>query len=82
MFGDYVLWVNGQRVDEMDRYLMIDPTHDIMRSTVKSNMEGSNIKEMKFPLFIEQIPFCLTVFHNCITKFTRVSLAKYRVVVK
>ena len=61
---------------------MTDPTHDLMRSTVETKMEKSKIKEMRFPLLIRNIPVCLIVFHHCITKFTRISLAKYRVVAK
>ena len=61
---------------------MVDPTHDVMRSTMKPNMQGDRIKEMKFNLFIKNIPVCLIVHHNSVTRFTRVSLSKYSTVVK
>ena len=61
---------------------MVDPTHDVMRSTMKPDMQGDTIKEMKFNLFIKRIPVCLIAYHNTVTRFTRVSLHKYSTVVK
>ena len=61
---------------------MVEPTHDVMRSTMKPDMQGNTIKEMKFNLFIRKIPVCLIVYHNMVTQFTRVSLHKYSRVVK
>ena len=61
---------------------MVDPTHDVMRSTMKPDMQGDKIKEMKFNLFIRKIPVCLIVYHNIVTQFTRVSLHKFSTVVK
>ena len=61
---------------------MVEPTHDVMRSTMKPDMQGDRIKEMKFNLFIKRIPVCLIVYHNTVTRFTRVSLHKYSTVVK
>ena len=49
---------------------------------MKPDMQGDKIKEMKFNLFIRKIPVCLIVYHNCVTRFTRVSLHKYSTVVK
>ena len=61
---------------------MVEPTHDVMRSTMKPDMQGDTIKEMRFNLFISKIPVCLIVYHNMVTRFTRVSLHKYSRVVK
>ena len=61
---------------------MVEPTHDVMRSTMKPDMQGDTIKEMKFNLFIKKIPVCLIVYHNMATCFTRVSLHKFSRVVK
>ena len=61
---------------------MVDPTHDVMRSTMKPDMQGDVIKEMKFNLFIKRIPVCFIVYHNQVTRFTRVSLHKFSRVVK
>ena len=61
---------------------MVDPIHDVMRSTMKPNMQGERIKEMKFNLFIRKIPVCLIVHHNSVTRFTRVSLGKFVTKVK
>ena len=70
------------RTDDFSRFVMVDPTHDVMRSTMKPDMQGDTIKEMKFNLFIKRIPVCLIVYHNTVTCFTRVSLGKYSTVVK
>ena len=80
--GKFVLWINSKRTDELDRFVMVEPTHDVMRSTMKPDMQGDNIKEMRFNMFIKRIPVCLIVYHNCVTRFTRVSLHKYSTVVK
>ena len=80
--GRYLLWINSKRTDEMDRFVMVDPTHDVMRSTMKPDMQGDRVKEMKFNLFIRKIPVCLIVYHNTVTRFTRVSLHKYSTIVK
>ena len=80
--GKYVLWINLKRTDYLDRFVMVDPTHDVMRSTMKPDMQGDRIKEMKFNLFIRKIPVCLIAYHNTVTRFTRVSLHKYSTVVK
>ena len=80
--GKYLLWVNFKRTDYLPRFVMVDPTHDVMRSTMKPDMQGDTIKEMKFNLFIRKIPVCLIAYHNTVTRFTRVSLHKYSRVVK
>ena len=81
--GRYLLWVNSKRTDyDLPRFVMVDPTHDVMRSTMKPDMQGDTIKEMRFNLFIRKIPVCLIVYHNMVTQFTRVSLHKYSRVVK
>ena len=49
---------------------------------MKPDMQGDKVKEMRFNLFIKKIPVCLIVYHNIVTKFTRVSLHKYSTVVK
>ena len=49
---------------------------------MKPDMQGDQIKEMRFNLFIKRIPVCLIVYHNMVTRFTRVSLNKYSTVVK
>ena len=61
---------------------MVEPTHDVMRSMMKPDMQGERIKEMKFNMFIRKIPVCLIVYHNIVNRFTRVSLHKYSTVVK
>ena len=78
----YLLWINSKRTDYLPRFVMVDPTHDIMRSKMKPDMQGDKIKEMKFNLFIRKIPVCLIVYHNTVTQFTRVSLHKYSRVIK
>ena len=80
--GKFVLKINSKRTDELDRFVMVEPTHDVMRSTMKPDMQGDRIKEMKFNLFIRKIPVCLIAYHNSVTRFTRVSLHKYSRVVK
>ena len=80
--GKFVLRINSKRTDHLDRFVMVEPTHDVMRSTMKPDMQGDRIKEMKFNLFIRKIPVCLIVYHNSVTRFTRVSLHKYSRVVK
>ena len=77
-----MLKINSQRTEHLPRFVMVEPTHDVMRSTMKPDMQGDMIKEMKFNLFIRKIPVCLIVYHNCVTRFTRVSLHKYSTVVK
>ena len=61
---------------------MVEPTLDVMRSIMKPDMQGDTIKEMRFNLFVRKIPVCLIVYHNIVTRFTRVSLHKYSRVVK
>ena len=80
--GKYVLKINSHRTDHLPRFIMEKPTHEVMRSTMKPDMQGQRIKEMKFNLFIRKIPVCLIVYHNIVTRFTRVSLHKYSTVVK
>ena len=41
--GKYLLWINGERVDELPKFLMKDPIHNIMRSRVDTNMDGPKI---------------------------------------
>ena len=77
-----MLWINSQRTDYLPRFIMVEPTHDVMRSTMKPDMQGDRIKEMKFNLFIKKIPVCLIAYHNSVTCFTRVSFHKYSRVVK
>ena len=54
---------------------MKDPEHNVMRSRVETNMDGSKIALMKFSLWIKKVPVALIVFHNKVTHFTRVSLS-------
>ena len=62
--GRFLLWINSKRTDYLPRFIMVDPTHDVMRSTTKPDMQGDVIKEMKFNLFIKRIPVCLITYHN------------------
>ena len=77
-----MLWVNEKLTDDLPRFVMVDPTHDVMRSVMKPDMQGSKVKEMKFNLFVKRIPVCLIAYHNIVTRFTRVSLHKFSTVVK
>ena len=62
---------------------MKDPEHNVMRSRVETNMDGSKIAQMKFSLWIKKVPVALIVFHNRVTHFTRVSLSpKHTIIVK
>ena len=36
--GKYVLKINSQRTDHLPRFVMVEPTHDVMRSTMKPDM--------------------------------------------
>ena len=38
--GTYLLWVNDKHTVELPRFVMVDPTHDVMRSTMKPDMQG------------------------------------------
>ena len=61
---------------------MVEPTHELMRSTMKPDMQGDKIKQMKFNLFVKKIPVCLIAYHNIVTRFTRISLHKFSTVVR
>ena len=41
--GKHLLWINGERIDEMPQYIMKDPVHNVMRSRVETNMDSSKI---------------------------------------
>ena len=32
----YLLWINSERTDLLPRFVMLDPEHDVIRSTIKS----------------------------------------------
>ena len=80
--GKHVVWINEERADEMPKFHMKEPTHAMMRSVVDPDMEGNKMKQTIFSLLITKIPVNLIVFHNCVTRFTRISIAKYCIVVR
>ena len=41
--GKHLFWLNEDRIDELPQYLMKDPKHNVMRSRVETNMDGSKI---------------------------------------
>ena len=42
--GQYVLKINSKRTDHLPRFVVVEPTHDVMRSTMKPDMQGDRIK--------------------------------------
>ena len=80
--GKHIVLINEERSDEMPRFHMKEPTHAMMRSKVDPDMDGSKMKQTIFSLLITKIPVSLIVFHNYVTRFTRISIGKYCIVVR